>query len=321
MIGVACLLAAAVIAKTEEPRGLAEANKFAARGNQFAQKSSLTRAKVEYEKALKVFPGHLDALYNLAVVCDRLGQKEDALKHYRHYVELRPNDADVWTQIGVIHDEAGRRTQAWAAYEKAIAADSKFARAYHNLGVSLKEDGQFAEAERNLAQFVKLEEEADLPAGDGYYSLGILYLETQRVKDGKLLLQKALDADPSVPHYNNAMGDVYLVEHEPALAITSYNKALEKDAQYAPAHSGLGDAYAQLGQRDKAAAAYRRALELRSDYAIVHFKLGKLFEATDPATAIKHFENYLKSGKNPQFQGEARARVAVLAASQETKKP
>src|SRR5258706_10405969 len=85
------LLAASVLA--EEKQGLAEANKFVERANTFVKNNSLQRAKSEYQKALKIFPQHFDALYNLAVVCEKLGETNEAMEHYKHYLELKPDDA------------------------------------------------------------------------------------------------------------------------------------------------------------------------------------------------------------------------------------
>jgi Tfp pilus assembly protein PilF len=111
------------------------------------------------------------------------------------------------------------------------------------------------------------------------------------------------------------MGEAYLGEGSAGLALTHYQKAVEKDPKYAPAYSGLGDAYRQLRDADKAAGAYRRALELRPDYHLIHFKLGLLFESSDPAAAIKHFENYAASAKNAEFRQDAIARLEKLKAA------
>ena len=312
------LLSAVTIVASAEELSVADkklatdANQFFERGNKFVQDNSLQRAKVEYQKALKIFPGHVDALYNLAVTCEKLGQKDEAVEHYRHYLDIRPNDADVWSQLGVRYDEDGKKADAQAAYEKALAIDPKFGPAHNNLGVLLKERGDLEAAQKHFEIFVKLEEDAGRRNGDAYYSLGVMQLTRGRVKEAKQLLQQALDVDPSVPYYNNAMGDVYLVEAEIDMAISAYKKALERDTKYALAYSGLGDAYRLKGDRVEAEKAYRHALELRNDYILVHYKLGLLFEISNPGTAIKEFENYLSSGKTAEFQAEAKAKIEKL---------
>jgi len=292
--------------------GETEAEKFFQRANDFAAKNSLPRAKAEYEKALRSNPQYLDALYNLAVVCEKLGQKDEAITHCRRYVELKPNDPDAWTQLGVLLDGKGDAIGAEEAYRKAVTLDPKFGRAHHNLGVLLSEHRRLDESRKHLEAFLQLEEQAGRQTGEAYYSLGVLELRQGHVKEAKLSIQKALDVDPSVPFFNNAMGDVLLADHNPSMALAHYQRAIEKDSHCAPAYSGLGDAYRTLEQRDKAAAAYRKALEIAKDYPIVHYKLGLLFEATEPAQAIKHFENYLASGKKLEFQQEATARLDKL---------
>jgi tetratricopeptide (TPR) repeat protein len=309
------LAALAVDAGAQDKGAVAEATKYFDRANKFVEAGSLPRAKQEYEKAIKLYPKYLDAYYNLGVVCEKLGQKGGAIDEYKHYLEIKPDDADVWNQIGVLYDETGSKMEARSAYGKALTINPKYGRAHHNLGVLLKEAGDLKGAEQHLETFVKLEEEAGRQDGDAYYSLGILYLQESRDKEAKQLLQKAIDTDPSVPHYNNAMGDTYLVEKRPDLSIVYYQKALEKDPNYVLAYSGLGDAYGQLKERDKALTSYHKALELRPDYALVYYKLGLFYEDTNSAEAIKNFEKYLQSGRTVEYRDEVAAKIEALKLS------
>jgi Tfp pilus assembly protein PilF len=327
LAGLLVVTAAAGPARAQEPlsaqdrRALTDANRFVERANAFVARNSLPRAKAEYEKALRIFPRHLDALYNLAVVCERLGQRDEAVGHYRRYLEVAPNDADVWTQLGVLYDAGGERAKAREAYQKAIEANPRFGRAHHNLGVLLKESGQMDDAQRHLERFVELEEQAARQTPAAYYSLGILLMERGRVREAKLLLQKAVDIDPTVAHFHNAMGDVYLLEQQYELAMAHYRRALQQDPKYAPAHSGMGEAYFQMGERAKAAESYRKALELQPGYALVHYRLGRLHEETDRAEAIKHFEIYLQSGNNLAFADEVRGRLEKLRSAAPSSNP
>lgn len=313
-IGIVLLVGCvAALAETPAPTKIPEgARKLFERGNEFVKKESWGRAKGEYTKAVQAYPQFKDALYNLGVVCEQLNLRDEAISNYRKYLELSPTSADVWTQLGVLYDVGENKAEAETAYRKALASDPKFGRAHHNLGVLLEEQGKLDEAQQHLLEFVKLEEAAGRKNGDAYYSLGVLCLRRGQGRTAKLLLEKALDVDPSTVIYNNAMGDVYLMEKQPEVAAVHYKKALEKDPRYALAHSGLGDAYRALGKVKEAAASYRKALELRPDYALVYYKLGLLYEKIQPADAIKDFEKYLQSGKNLEYQDEVNAKLAVL---------
>jgi len=315
-MAAALLLAGSVAWAAElseaDKHAISEANTYWVRGNKASEDGSLERARVEYKRALKIFPKHVDALYNLAVTCEKMGENKEAVGLYKQYLDLKPDDADVWSQLGGRYEKMDQKEEAQAAFEKALALNPKFGIAHHNLGVMLMEQGKMDEAQKHLETFVQLEEAAGRKSPDAYYSLGGLLLARGRVKDAKLQFLKALDADPSLSYVNNAMGDVYLAEKHADLAVDSYKKALEKDSKYAPAYSGLGDAYGQLGQVDKAAESYRKALQIRSDYNLVHYKLGLLFETAKPAEAIKHFEKYLSSGKKGEFAKEAQEKLDKL---------
>jgi tetratricopeptide (TPR) repeat protein len=318
MIGIVGLAFSIVLARAEQlseadKKAIESANEYVVRGNAFVESNSLPRAKVEYERAIRIFPRHVDALYNLAVVYDKLNQSDDAIATYKRYLAIKPDDADAWTQLGVRYDESNQPAEAQAAYEKALAAAPNFGRAHHNLGVLLKEQGKFGAAQKHLETFVHLEEQGGgAQNGDAYYSLGALYLAQAKLKEAKRLFQKALDVDPSIPYYNNAMGDVYMGEKDYGAALVCYKKALDKDEKNAAFYSGIGDAYRHLKQSDKALQSYGKALQLRPDYHLVQFKLGLLFEESNPAEAIKQFEKYLTSGKSTEFKKEAKEKIEKL---------
>lgn len=311
MVMAACVARGQELSAAEK-RTLNEANEYVGRGNAFMEKNSTARAKTEYERALKIFPKHLDALYNLAVACEKLKQFDEAVNAYKRYLELKPNDADVWTQLGVRHEENNQRAEAKAAYEKALASDPDFGRAHHNLGVLLKETGEMDAAQKHLETFVRLEEKAGRRNGDAYYSLGVFFFTLGKLPDAKRFLQKALDQDPSIPYYNNAMGDIYAAGRDFEAALVCYKKAVDKDDKYVFAYSGMGDAYRQLKQPDKAVKAYEKALQLRPDYHLIQFKLGLLYEESSPTVAIIHFEKYLASGKNLEFATATKEKIEKL---------
>src|ERR1039457_1203034 len=107
--GLAGLWLMSAVVRADDKAVIAQANKYVERGNKFTEEESYARAKSEYLKALRVFPKHVDAMYNLAVVCERLGQIEEALAAYQKYLDIRPQDADVWPQVGGLYDRKGQR--------------------------------------------------------------------------------------------------------------------------------------------------------------------------------------------------------------------
>lgn len=62
----------------------------------------------------------------LARVLLALGRTADAVVEYRRVMELLPDWADGWGNLGMYHHELGRYRQAVAAYERALRVDPWF---------------------------------------------------------------------------------------------------------------------------------------------------------------------------------------------------
>ncbi len=115
LIAIALAALPLKVALAQGSGAAAEALKYFERANKFVEAGSLQRAKQEYEKAIKIYPKYLDAYYNLgAWFVEKLGEKGGAIDQYKRYLEIKPEDADVWNQIGVLYDETRAKAMASA---------------------------------------------------------------------------------------------------------------------------------------------------------------------------------------------------------------
>ncbi|MCY3760592.1 MAG: tetratricopeptide repeat protein, partial [Gemmatimonadetes bacterium] len=87
--------------------------------------------------------GYVEAHYNLGVVCqyDSEGKLygsnariEKALGSFERVVELAPDHARAWSNMGGIHFHRKRYAEARAAWEQALVADPDLRSARINLG-------------------------------------------------------------------------------------------------------------------------------------------------------------------------------------------
>ena len=78
------------------------------------------------------------------------GEFGRAEPHYREAASLAPDDPTPHFNLGVLLDEVGRRDEAVLAYRQAIHRDSDFADAHCNLGLLLEALGRRQEAVRHL---------------------------------------------------------------------------------------------------------------------------------------------------------------------------
>jgi tetratricopeptide (TPR) repeat protein len=94
-----------------------------------------------YGRHLHLEPASLDARFEMAVILDRAGRLDEALKHLLLVREARPGDVMVMNNIGVIYSKRKEFDQAVRIFENALRVDQNqpdllvnAARAYFRIG-------------------------------------------------------------------------------------------------------------------------------------------------------------------------------------------
>jgi tetratricopeptide (TPR) repeat protein len=78
----------------------------------------LEEARLRLERSIAIDP-YSEAVYWLGECDLRLGRVDDALEHFRRYVEIDPTELDAWRRIARIHERRGRTDDAVATLERA----------------------------------------------------------------------------------------------------------------------------------------------------------------------------------------------------------
>ncbi len=84
--------------------------------------------------------------FDLAHVLAEAGHAQASVERYVQAVELRPDAADAWNNLGVLVAGLGRPLAACTAFRRALAAAPLDARARYNLADTLEETGRPADA-------------------------------------------------------------------------------------------------------------------------------------------------------------------------------
>jgi len=95
-------------------------------------------------------------------------------------------------------------------------------------------------------------------SADMHYSLASVYVRINRMADARKELEKALALRPNHFPANVMLGQVFLVQKSPAMALPYLKKAEKLQPNAGQVHQLLADAYTQLG--DKSNAEQERAL-------------------------------------------------------------
>ena len=92
-------------------------------------------AVADLRKFSAEYPGFAGPLLNLGLIRARSGDETGARELFEQAATVCSHCGPVWNELGVLHAQQGRFTQAEEAYQRAIEVEPGFAAAYYNLGI------------------------------------------------------------------------------------------------------------------------------------------------------------------------------------------
>lgn len=141
-LALACIAAAVVVALAAVPPNLGKAIEEQRRlvaerpqdpgvyndlGNLLALASRPDEAEEAYRKAVELAPGKVSALFNLALLQQQRGELRESLRLYKDVLDLQPQHAWAWYQIGTLYEHWDQEGRAVEAYANAFRIDPQLA--------------------------------------------------------------------------------------------------------------------------------------------------------------------------------------------------
>jgi tetratricopeptide (TPR) repeat protein len=151
--------------------------------------------------------------------------------------------------------------------------------AHNNLGLTIAQQGRFAEAVEHFQMALTLKPNAT----EAHYNLAKVSMLQGHYDTAIAHFTIALQLRPVWPEAHNNLGVALAAQGKHSEAMTHYALALVAKPDWAEAHYNLGNALAQQGQTIAAMAAYRAALHWRPAWPQAAVSLAQL-SATLPAS-------------------------------------
>jgi tetratricopeptide (TPR) repeat protein len=230
------------------------------------------------------------------------------------------------THLGLQHHQAGRLSEAEAAYREVLAVDRDNVDALHFLGVIAYQRGQHEQAAELISQALA-RNASNAPA---HNNLGNVFRAQDKLDKALACFQRALALQPDYADAHVNLGAVFRAQDRLEEAVACHRKALALKPVLPEAHFNLGNALSALGRLQEAEASYGQALRLRPDAARIKFAHALLkllqgdYESGFPLYEIRFEENALpdlyaamydraaKLQGAPRWQGEDLASRALL---------
>lgn len=189
--------------------------------------------------------------------------------------------AHYFNNLGVdrLIEEGAAAALPW--FERSIELAPDFAAAWVNLGVTLRRRGRFADAERAYRRAIEIDR-SELAA---FSNLAYLYRAWGREAEADALPDRVARYRRHNPFRAFQRGRAAVEAGDLELAIESFREAVRRDPEEARFHFALGDALYRSGELDKARQSLEKALKLAgSDSEREHYR--SALEALETLLAV-----------------------------------
>ncbi|MBB6250918.1 tetratricopeptide repeat protein [Nitrospirillum iridis] len=163
---------------------------------------AIRRAIARLERAVAEAPTDIDIRFNLGVLLQADGRRDEAMAQYRQALVLNPFEARAHNALGIAHHDSGDLAQAMSCFEDALASDPDDPQAHNNMG-------------------------------------HVMQIEN-RLDDALAFFDWALALRPDYPEALNNSGVVLQMQGRLDQAIALYRRAVALRPDYAAAHKNLG---------------------------------------------------------------------------------
>ncbi len=254
-----------LLSDPELPReGLGESHAMMSLATRLFDKGQRNEGLQLLRKVAELHPDNGDVQYNLGLMCELLGDREQAIAAFSHAIRAQPQMAKAHYHLGVAHQEEGDMDLAIEHWQRAVNVRPDYVDAQFNLGLAWKQQGQPKRAIPHLRKSVELN-----PRSAGAYFLLAESLESVgQPVEAVELYRHVVKLAPE--DFRTAMRLAWLLATHPDEQLRNGVEAVElarrvcTQTEYGvpTAIDVLAAAYAETGDFDRAARLAEQALEL-----------------------------------------------------------
>ncbi len=215
-------------------------------------------------------------LYNrLGGAMEEAGKKDEALAYYEKSVRLMPGNAYARNSLALMLSSQGRDREAMEQYEAALLAKPVPYEVHHNYALLLVKQERAKEAMVHFQEALRLR--ADFT--EAHVNLGNLLADGGQFAEAAEHYRAALKSRPKSANLHNNLGSALRGMGQVDEAIVEFERALAIDPRYVSSMINLANALRQKGRLDEAIERYRAAIAVDPAQGAAHFNLGTaLFE-------------------------------------------
>ncbi|MBL8827871.1 MAG: tetratricopeptide repeat protein, partial [Planctomycetaceae bacterium] len=217
----------------------------------------LAEAEHVYRRILEVDPSHADAIQLLGVIANQVGRHDIAVQYISTALQLNPNSAMYYNNLGEAYRALEQLPQAKACYQKSLELAPGYGDALNNLGIILQNEGLLAEAEYCYRECLKTQPEQV----EALSNLGTVLQSNALLNEAEQVFLQALRLNPNHAATHNNLGRIFTDRGDYLAAERSIRRAVELKPDLWLAYENLAIMLRAQGKYDEAKQAFAVSLE------------------------------------------------------------
>ena len=225
---------------------------------------NLDEAGTCLDEALSIDPAAVPAIAEKGQLAIASQRYSDAARHLHELIDLKPEVADNWFNLGMVEEKLGHYEAAAGAFRSALERAPREPEGIHvRLGGVLAQSGREDEAEQSYKQALELDPESP----DARFGLGLLAVSEGKLDDGIGEFRRALLKKPQFAQAWQQIIEARRIEQDDDADLLAIREALARPDLSADEKESLnftmGKAYDDLGQYNEAFSHYQTANQLK----------------------------------------------------------
>jgi predicted CXXCH cytochrome family protein len=278
---------------------------------QVAQKSNLKAGIPQLEAALaKHNPASPEFYFELAQAYEKSERRSEAIAAYERALQQNPRFLPALRSLGAVLLQAGDHSRAASTLERARASAPGDAVTRNELGKAYQQAGRLPEAITEVQQAVRLDPDLTV----AHYMLGNLFNQTGNAAQAEQAYREATRIQPDFAEAHNDLANLLTSNKSFSEADYHFGIATRLSPKQAAIRYNYGVSLAIRGRFTEAQQQFERAVAFSPGMAEAHVSLGDIRgQSGDWRGASSHYENALRARSEfgPALLGLGMARGAI----------
>ena len=237
-----------------------------------------SKAIIQYKKALQLKPDYAEAWFNLGVSFGNMNMLEEAENAYNKAVSYREDYIKALYNLSCIQDLQSRKEKAEVTRQRIIDITPVTAEEHNMLGMALEKiggDTNLQRADNHFRQAISLNPDYRLTCLESYINLGMLFEKDGQIEDAIRCYTKVLELDPGnvEARVNLALSLISNEQHDEAEDI--FRKILDTYPNNTKALCGLASINSYKGEFPVAMKLYELVLAIDKGNSEAYFGLAE----------------------------------------------